>query len=83
MSTIIKKIWNNIQFRKIMNEYKRESPKPSYIEKDDYYSNNTYMIGCDCGNPEITKEWDSDLDAYYYFYECKACNYFWEGPMWC
>lgn len=39
------------------------------------------IVGCACGNAVVTREWDADLGAYYYFYDCGSCNYHWEGPM--
>lgn len=39
------------------------------------------IIGCSCGKAVVTKEWDEELAAYYYFYKCEQCNYYWEGPI--
>lgn len=39
------------------------------------------IIGCDCGNCKIKREWDDFLSAYYYYFKCDLCNYYWEGPV--
>lgn len=39
------------------------------------------IVGCGCENCKIEKEWDEDLDTYYYYFQCDECGYYWEGPI--
>lgn len=80
---LIKSIWLDIQCRKIMNKYDRENKKPipSYAETESYRKPKSPAVSCTCGNPKVTKEWDDDLGAFYFFIECVKCNHYWEGPI--
>lgn len=41
-----------------------------------------YVVGCKCGKSHvIKKEYDKDYGAFYYYIECKECDYYWEGFM--
>ena len=59
---------------------KKQAPKLSYTEMDSY-TNNTIVVGCSCGYPNVAKEWDDDLGTFYYFVSCEKCGYYWEGPI--
>lgn len=39
------------------------------------------VVGCNCIECEIKKEWDENYGAYYCYIECKKCGYYWEGYM--
>ncbi len=84
---LIKNVLNNIRYYRIMKKYRlesqRKSPKPSYNQLSSYYKGNTIVVGCSCGNAKVSREWDVDLGAYYYIYECEKCHYYWEGPIYC
>lgn len=84
------KVLKTAAFRKIVKAHKRAEEAPTLGEEKqnvDYYRvgprhmTKPQIIGCQCGNTVITKEWDNELGTYYYYYECKKCGYYWEGPI--
>lgn len=39
------------------------------------------IIGCKCGNCKTKQQWDDDLQAYYCYFSCDNCGYYWETPI--
>lgn len=60
-------------YAEIVEAFKPYSKKAIYT--------NPFIVGCKCGKAIVTKEWDTDLGANYYYYKCEPCNYYWEGPI--
>lgn len=59
-----------------------QSPNPEELsENPKTGTGNNKIVGCKCGQYTVQNEWDSDLGAYYYYFECISCNYYWEGPI--
>ena len=52
-----------------------------YAETESYRKPKYPAVSCACGNPKVTKEWEDDLGAFYFFVECIKCNHYWEGPI--
>lgn len=39
------------------------------------------VVGCEHKECEVYKEYDEELGAYYYYYDCLIYGYYWEGPI--